>query len=202
VRFVEGAADRPDLAWLVCSPFVPDDVYHSIDFPTEISTGLARECCEALVAVDGVPKLLAVVRSCNRSQPHILLLRHILRILQHVAAHPFLLPTLAEAPGAVETLADLLQTYRPDDHTFLPAAALLLAACRAGAVAKADLQQPAVQRKLQGSLRLLERKAEVEMKGGGSKASRLPGKGKQEPSVAAPIRALRLLVDLGGERQE
>lgn len=152
------------------------------------------------------------------------LLRHILKILTHVAAHPLLLPSFAEAPGTAETLADLLQAYRPEDRTFLPAAALLLTACRAGARAKvggsrardwdavtrhprpfltdthaashtpqqADLQQPAVQRKLQGSLRLLERKAEVEMK---SKPVRVPGKGKQDPSLAAPIRALRRLLE-------
>lgn len=146
-----------------------------------------------------MPKLLAVVRSCNRSQPHILLLRHILRILTHVASHPFLLPTLAEEPGAVETLADLLQTYRPEDQTFVPAATLLLSVCRAGAPAKRDLQQPATLRKLQGSLRLLERKAEVEMKGlKTSSRMQQGGKGKQqpEPSVAAPIRALRRVLEL------
>lgn len=138
-----------------------------------------------------------MVRSLNRSQPHILCLRHILSILAHVAAHPLLLPALAEEPGAVETLAVLLQTYRSTDHTFLPAAALLLRACRAGARARADLQQPAVWRKLQGSLRLLERKAEVELKSSG-KARVLQGKGKPEASVAAPIRALRRVLELGG----
>jgi hypothetical protein len=173
-------------------------IHHHQHLPAEISTGLARQCCEALVAVDGVPKLLATVRSCNRSQPHILLLRHILHILQHVAAYPFLVPTLAEAPGAVETLADLLMTYRPDDHIFIPAASLLLTACRAGELAKADLQQPATQRKLQGSLRMLERKAEVEMKSKASSA-RFQGKGKQEPSLAAPIRALRRVLEVVGE---
>lgn len=168
---------------------------HAASHPTtELSTGLARECCEALVGVDGIPKLLAVMRSCNRSKPHITLLQHILRILQHVAAHPYLLRTLAEAPGAVETLGDLLHYYRPEDHTFLPAAGLLLAVCRAGAEARADLRGPAVHRKLQGSLRLLERKAEVEMKG--MKQAGPRGKGKQEPTVAAPVRALRRVLEL------
>lgn len=147
--------------------------------------------------MDGIPKLLAVVRSCNRSKPHITLLQHILRILQHVSSHPYLLRTLAEAPGAVETLGDLLQYYRPEDHTFLPAAGLLLAICRASAEARADLRGPAVLRKLQGSLRLLERKAEVEMKGMKPAAAGGPrGKGKQEPAVAAPVRALRRVLEL------
>lgn len=146
--------------------------------------------------MDGIPKLLTVVRSCNRSKPHITLLQHILRILKHVASHPYLLQVLAEPPGAVEALSDLLQHYRPEDHTFVPAAALLLTVCRAAAEARAELRQPAVLRKLQGSLRLLERKAEVEMKGFKYGVAGPRGKGKQEPTVAAPIRALRRVLEL------
>lgn len=161
-----------------------------------VSTSLARECCEALVEVQGVPKLLAVIRSCNRSTPHMELLRNVLSVLGHVTAHPPLLPALGEAPGAVESLVELLQTYRPDDHTFLPAARLLLNACECGAQARIDLHHPSVQRRLQGSLRLLERKAEVEKKSNSKTAMRLPkGEGK-EVGLTGPIRVLRSILNV------
>jgi abnormal spindle-like microcephaly-associated protein len=41
----------------------------------EVSTRLSRVCCEALVAVDGIEKLVALIRSCNRSNPHMELMR-------------------------------------------------------------------------------------------------------------------------------
>lgn len=169
-----------------------------------VSTSLARECCEALVEVEGVPKLLAVIRSCNRSTPHMELLRHVLRVLVYVTAHPSLLPALAETPGAVETFTELLQTYRPDDHTFIPAAKLLLSACESecGVQARADLHHPNVQRRLQGSLRLLERKAEVEKKSNSrtTTTTRLPKAGGKEVGLAGPIRVLRsiLAIPAGG----
>ncbi|TFJ87164.1 hypothetical protein NSK_001496 [Nannochloropsis salina CCMP1776] len=155
-----------------------------------VSTSLARECCEALVKVEGLPKLLAVIRSCNRSKPHMEVLRHVLRILENVALHPPFLNALAEAPSAVETLVELLQTYRPDDHVFVPAGRLLLRACdcESGSHARADLTHVNVQRRLQGSLRLLERKAEAEKNK--SKSMRLQGSGRKVELVEA-IRVLR-----------
>jgi len=155
-----------------------------------VSTSLARECCEALVKVEGLPKLLAVIRSCNRSKPHMELLRHVLRILENVALHPPFLNELAEAPSAVETLVELLQTYRPDDHVFVPAGRLLLRACdcESGSHARADLTHVNVQRRLQGSLRLLERKSEAEKNK--SKSTHLQGSGRKLELVEA-IRVLR-----------
>ena len=163
-----------------------------------VSTSLARECCEALVEVEGVPKLLAVIRSCNRSTPHMELLRNVLSVLGHVTAHPSLLPALGKAPGAVDTLVELLQTYRPDDHTFLPAGELLLSACESecGAQARIDLHHPNVQRRLQGSLRLLERKAEVEKKSSSKVAMRLPKGGGKEVGLTGPIRVLRSILSV------
>lgn len=168
-----------------------------------VSTSLARECCEALVEVEGVPKLLAVIRSCNRSTPHMELLRHVLRVLGYVTAHPFLLPALAKAPGAVETFVELLQTYRPDDHTFIPAAKLLLSACvcECGVQARADLHHPNVQRRLQGSLRLLERKVEVEKKSNSKPTmTRGPKAGGKEVGLAGPIRVLRSILSVTAAR--
>jgi hypothetical protein len=164
-----------------------------------VSTSLARECCEALVEVEGVPKLLAVIRSCNRSTPHMELLRHVLRVLGYVTAHPSLLPALAEAPGAVETFVELLQTYRPEDHTFISAAKLLLSACESecGVQARLDLHHPNVQRRLQGSLRLLERKAEVEKKSNSKPTTmRGPKAGGKEVGLAGPIRVLRSILSV------
>lgn len=104
----------------------------------------------------------------------------------------------------------------------MPAASLLLNACQYGALAKVrrrkrteglslcvglfphtytlcchrqvDLMHPNVQRRLQGSLRLLERKAETERN---SKSTRYHKAADKEISVMAIIRELRRVVALG-----
>jgi len=127
------------------------------------------------------------------------LLRLVLRVLSYVTAHPSLLPALAEAEGAVETFVELLQTYRPDDHTFLPAGKLLLSACESECAvqARVDLHHPNVQRRLQGSLRLLERKAEVEKKSNSrTMTTRVPKAGGKEVGLAGPIRVLRSILSV------
>lgn len=54
--------------------------------------------------------------------------RHVLRVLQNVAAYEHLVPAIGQVPHIVDTLVELLQNFREKDlcHTFMPASLLLL----------------------------------------------------------------------------
>lgn len=48
-------------------------------------TGLLPDCCERLVAVDGVPVLYTLISGCNRSVPHMELIEYALGTLLNLA---------------------------------------------------------------------------------------------------------------------
>mmetsp|Transcript_12461 Transcript_12461/g.18688 ORF Transcript_12461/g.18688 Transcript_12461/m.18688 type:complete len:1270 (+) Transcript_12461:91-3900(+) len=79
----------------------------------ETSTRLSPKCCERF-AIDQAPLacLFKLMRSCNRSKPHLELLSYILRVLTNVAAYNALLPRLIVPPNAMLSLLELIQLFR------------------------------------------------------------------------------------------
>jgi len=60
----------------------------------ETSTRLSKSCCEAF-ADAGAPEILYnLIRTCNRSLPHVELLQLVLATLENVSSYPKLLPSL------------------------------------------------------------------------------------------------------------
>lgn len=77
----------------------------------EISTRLSKSCCKAF-ADAGAPEILYnLIRTCNRSLPHIELLQFVLATLENVSCYPNLLPSLATY-NSVDILIDLIQMFR------------------------------------------------------------------------------------------
>jgi abnormal spindle-like microcephaly-associated protein len=77
----------------------------------EISTRLSKSCCEAF-ADAGAPEILYnLIRTCNRSLPHIELLQLVLATLENVSSYPKLIPNLA-TDNSVDILIDLIQMFR------------------------------------------------------------------------------------------
>lgn len=71
--------------------------HHSLSFPTllapqvitavaaiEFSTRYSKACCKLMVDSSGVSALLAFMRSCNRSKPHVEMLGHALACLANI----------------------------------------------------------------------------------------------------------------------
>ena len=85
----------------------------------------SRRCCERVAENAAIDILYAFIRSCNRSEPHVEVLKHALVILRNVASHKALRPAVGEPPEAVETLVDLAQMFRDKEHILVQSVNLI-----------------------------------------------------------------------------
>jgi abnormal spindle-like microcephaly-associated protein len=83
----------------------------------EAATRLSIVCCEEFTRAGAADILLALIRTCNRSLPHVELLHHILFTLENVASHDSLLPGFLD-PVSAEVFMDLVQMFRDKDGIF------------------------------------------------------------------------------------
>jgi len=90
----------------------------------ENTTKLSTSCCKAFAKSDSPKILYDLMRSCNRSVPHIELLEYILDTLFHVSKHSDLIETIAD-DRCIETLIDVIQLFRDKDEIFCAAAIIL-----------------------------------------------------------------------------
>lgn len=70
--------------------------------------------CNIVHTAEGaaIDSLLRFMRGCNRSQPHVDLLKHAVAILAHTARYQALHSSLLASPECVQTLAEQLQMFR------------------------------------------------------------------------------------------
>jgi abnormal spindle-like microcephaly-associated protein len=90
----------------------------------EIATRLSEVCCESFVLAGAPDILFSLIRTCNRSLPHVKLLHGVLLTMCNVAQYCHLLPSMATSYG-VEILLDLVQMFRDKEPIFCLVIALL-----------------------------------------------------------------------------
>jgi len=90
----------------------------------EIATRLSEVCCASFVEAEATNILFVLIRTCNRSLPHIKLLHGVLLTMSNVAKYDYLLPSMATVTG-VEVFLDLVQMFRDKDAVFCLVVALL-----------------------------------------------------------------------------
>ena len=90
----------------------------------EVSTRLSRNCCIAFTECEAPEIIYSLVRTCNRSLPHVELLHYVLLTLTNVARHNELLWRVSTEESA-EVYMDLVQMFRDKDNVFCLAVALL-----------------------------------------------------------------------------
>jgi abnormal spindle-like microcephaly-associated protein len=99
------------------------DILDSIQF-LERATRYSHQCCRAFTRAEAPDILFSLVRSCNRSLPHVELLEWILLTLSNVARFDELLDSVA-TPTGVRIFLDLLQMFRDKEVVFSLSVALL-----------------------------------------------------------------------------
>jgi len=90
----------------------------------ETSTKLSPKCCTAFSMTGAHEILYSLIRSCNRSLPHVELLQYILMTLSNVAKHKDLIACISSRES-VDILLDQIQMFRDKDSIFYLATALL-----------------------------------------------------------------------------
>ncbi|XP_045672765.1 abnormal spindle-like microcephaly-associated protein isoform X2 [Phyllostomus hastatus] len=78
----------------------------------EAVTRLSPLCCESVAGSGGVAKVLALIRSCNRSVPCMDVVSYAVQVLLNVAKYEKTMPAVYRAEACVDTLLELLQVYR------------------------------------------------------------------------------------------
>jgi len=94
----------------------------------EVSTRLSKKCCFEFAKVNAQDILYDLMRTCNRSLPHIELLQVILSTLLNISEHSYLVPSISSR-AAVEVLIDIIQMFRDKDSLFGMATRLLEIIC-------------------------------------------------------------------------
>jgi len=90
----------------------------------ELSTRWSQTCCEAFVAAKAPSILFSLIRTCNRSLPHVQLLHCTLMTLRNVVSHSTLVSSVATMSG-IEVCCDLMQMFRDKNKVFVLAAEVL-----------------------------------------------------------------------------
>jgi hypothetical protein len=125
-------------------------------------TRLSRECCEFFGAERAPDTLYAFINSCNRSVPHMDLVKLCIRILINLAKHKRTAQCVLEPANSLSVLISLLQAYSTSNPVIFMEVCILfiiLAESESSDVAKQLAAQETNMKKIQAVHALLERRA-------------------------------------------
>ncbi|NXM50284.1 ASPM protein, partial [Gymnorhina tibicen] len=78
----------------------------------EVATRLSPLCCENMAQSRAIFSIFVLIRSCNRSVPCMDVIRYSVQVLLNVSKYERTTQAVYEAENSIDTLLDLLQTYR------------------------------------------------------------------------------------------
>ncbi|XP_063422495.1 abnormal spindle-like microcephaly-associated protein homolog [Mytilus trossulus] len=84
----------------------------------DVATRLSAACCEKFVSVNAVHVIYRLMRGCNRSQPHMELIKYSVSILLNLAKYEKTVYEVYNVDGSVDTLIELMQIYREKGAIF------------------------------------------------------------------------------------
>ncbi|XP_076352254.1 abnormal spindle-like microcephaly-associated protein homolog [Tachypleus tridentatus] len=83
----------------------------------DVVTRLSASCCEKIAEGSAVEILFQLIRSCNRSLPHMELIKYSTNILLNLAKYDKTVDSVWTVTGSLDTLLDLLRIYREKGET-------------------------------------------------------------------------------------
>ncbi|XP_043820352.1 abnormal spindle-like microcephaly-associated protein [Dromiciops gliroides] len=78
----------------------------------EVVTRLSPLCCENMAQSGAIAKIFVLILSCNRSIPCMEVITYAVQVLLNVAKYERTAPAVYEVENCIDTLLELLQTYR------------------------------------------------------------------------------------------
>ncbi|GFO45530.1 abnormal spindle-like microcephaly-associated-like protein [Plakobranchus ocellatus] len=124
----------------------------------ETATRLSPECCERMVEVNAVGVLYRLINSCNRSLPHMDLIKYSISILLNLAKYEKTIEYVMEPQESVGTLLELMQIYREKGILFYRSCMLLGILGMAPRMRAHILSYPGITERLQSIHALVLRK--------------------------------------------
>jgi abnormal spindle-like microcephaly-associated protein len=160
-----------------------------------LSTRVSARCCESLLEEGALPVIFHLIKSCNRSTPHIELIRIAVSVLLNVAANP----STAEAlypEEYVDTVAELMGMFKEKDEIFVKTVKILLCQCRDVPRRRELLQTPNLLKRLDAIYTAMDRKAKAELQYIEKINYNLPADKKKPLPAPGAYRHLRTLIAL------
>jgi abnormal spindle-like microcephaly-associated protein len=90
------------------------------------ATNFSAGCCKRLVDGNAIPILFQLVKSCNRSKPHMAVLVQVLQLMLNLADCPATSDAVFHNGETVEALINLCQMYRDKVEIFGKALAIMM----------------------------------------------------------------------------
>ncbi|XP_013394208.1 abnormal spindle-like microcephaly-associated protein homolog [Lingula anatina] len=78
----------------------------------DAATRLSSRCCERMVEGNAVGVIYTLIRSCNRSLPHMEIIKYSVNILLNLAKYDKTRQAVYQVEDSVDTLVELMQIYR------------------------------------------------------------------------------------------
>ena len=145
----------------------------------EVSSRFSERCCEAFSAAGAPEILFKLIRTCNRSLPHIELLQYVLMTIGNVARWEHLVDSVG-VEESVDVLVDLIQMFRDKDTIVVLCGELLIRLVRSVRNCRESAMEEGNAKRLEGLLKISMRKAGIvgKVKGGrGGKENRVGNRG-------------------------
>ncbi|KAF9417203.1 hypothetical protein BGZ94_010017 [Podila epigama] len=92
----------------------------------DVVTRLSKNSCLRLVEHNVVSIIFQLIKSCNRSQPHMEVMKHSLNIIENLSRDGDTSSPVFWAKGGIEILVDTAQAYRENDMVFDSVMTILL----------------------------------------------------------------------------
>ncbi|PFX15185.1 Abnormal spindle-like microcephaly-associated protein-like [Stylophora pistillata] len=176
----------------------------------EVVTRLSEVCCQQVVKDGALPVIFKVIKKCNRSLPHLEVIKYSISILFNVAKYPSVYYAVYEQPDSIETLVELLANFRDKTALFAKTCCLLVVLCRDSSITQHILNMAktiedikSVHKIAERNHRLEAKRNKVNEKSACQFAPPTPYKGKKSnpvkwqrrlDMVQDPLEAVRLLV--------
>lgn len=149
----------------------------------DVVTRLSKNSCLRLVEHNVINIIFQLIKSCNRSQPHMEVLKHGLNIIENLSRDPDTTVSVFWAPDGMEILVDCAQAYRENEMVFESVVTVLLLHLEDDENRRRIMRGMAPEvKKLKGVLTVMERKVEREGRGTVGSSS-----GSHRPSMAMSV---------------
>ena len=151
----------------------------------EVSSRFSERCCEAFSAAGAPAILFKLIRTCNRSLPHIELLQFVLMTIGNVAKWDHLVDSVG-IEESVPVLVDLIQMFRDKDTILVLCTDLLIRLVTSLDNCRASLMKEGNLKRAEGLLKMCMKQQGVWGKIKGSRGK--GGKGKENKAVNGGVK--------------
>eukprot|EP00003_Mantamonas_plastica_P022431 TRINITY_DN380_c0_g1_i4.p1 TRINITY_DN380_c0_g1~~TRINITY_DN380_c0_g1_i4.p1 ORF type:complete len:1807 (+),score=729.88 TRINITY_DN380_c0_g1_i4:704-6124(+) len=158
----------------------------------DVSTRLSRVCCVRMVENHAVPIVYGLIRSCNRSQPHMELLKSALSILRNLVEYDSTVDAVITQEGWLETIVDQMQNFREKDDLFSIALRVVESVCTDNDRAMMVVQDTESCKRMQSVYKILCRKLKI---GGNNKKSSSSMQNKKQSRAVSNAHRIGHLIE-------